>query len=349
MRKEFKQFVEKVTGLRNSQFRLTRLRLTVIYAVLLLIILTLSSLTTQSLFSGRLEHRFQDRLLPPPPTQVSKETRQQIREELIKSLWLVNGTLYIGAVGLSYLLAGLTLKPIQDMYNKQKQFLGDASHELRTPLAILQTDLENELSSPKIKKEDAEQIQSHLEEVKRMSNLVRDLLLVSRLDNHEDNPVNKEPVDLKELTTEVTRRLKGYADARKTKLIILPIDDQEKIVAAANKDHLFQALSNVVKNAIDYNQPGGKVTINFERIKEQVVINVADTGVGITANEIPKLFDRFYRVDKSRAREAGGSGLGLSIVQSIINTYEGTISVRSKPEKGTTIKITLPAANGGRS
>ena len=346
MLNELKQFAEKVTGLRNNQFHLTRLKLTAIYAGLLFVVFLFSGLVTHSVFTGRLEHRaiFRGRSFSPPPhvIEIGREARQQVRRELATSIFLVNGTLFVGSVGLSYFLAGLTLKPIQRMYNKQRQFMGDASHELRTPLAILQTDLENELANPKLKKPERENLKSHLEEVKQMGGIVKDLLLISRLDNHEVSRAKKENIDLSELVAEAVNRLKGYADAHKVQLVVSPSNNQKKITARANKEHLLQAVSNVIKNGIDYNKPEGTVKVSLEQDQEQVIISVADTGIGIDQDEIPKLFDRFYRVDQSRTREAGGSGLGLSIVQSILHTYDGKVAIESRPGKGTTVKISLP-------
>lgn len=347
MQNVLKQFAEKAIGLRNNQFQLTRLRLTAMYAALLLAVFLISGLITHSVFSNRLEHRgilFRDRSFPPPShvIEIGREARLKVRRELATSILLVNSTLFVGSVGLSYLLAGLTLKPIQRMYNKQRQFMSDASHELRTPLAILQTDLENELVNPKLKKAEKENLQSHLEEVKRMGNIVKDLLLISRLDNHETSQARKEPVDLKELVLEAVERLEGYAHAHMIKLITPPRDGQEKVITLANREHLLQALSNIVKNGIDYNQPDGTVTISLKHGPEKATISVTDTGIGIAENEIPKLFDRFYRVDKNRTREAGGNGLGLSIVQSIVHTYSGEVAIDSQAGKGTTVQISFP-------
>jgi signal transduction histidine kinase len=181
-----------------------------------------------------------------------------------------------------------------------------------------------------------------MEEVKRMSDIVKDLLLVSRLDNQEDAPVNTESVQLNDLVTDVVERLKGYAKKHEVKLTISPRNVQDMNIVTANKDHLFRAISNIVKNGIDYNRPGGSVTISTEHNQEQAIITVTDTGIGIANHEIPKLFDRFYRVDKSRSRQVGGNGLGLSIVQSIAHAHDGNIAIDSKAGKGTTVTLTLP-------
>lgn len=341
-----KQFAEKVTGLRSDKFQLTRLRLTAIYAVLLLAVLLISGLITHSVFSSRLEQRafFRGRSFLPPPQvlQIDRESRDQVRQELITSMILVNGTLFIGAVGLSYILAGLTLRPIKEAYEQQRRFLSDASHELRTPLAILQTDLENELDNTKASTEEKENAQSHLEEVKRMGKIVKDLLLISRLDGDNQLSISKEAVDLKDVITAAVKRLQGYATKHKIKIISSRLTSETPLTVIANREHLLQAVANIIKNSIDYNQPEGNVVISLKPNKNSVDITVSDTGIGIAEAEIPKLFDRFYRVDQSRSRQMGGSGLGLSIVQSIILELGGTVHISSQLGKGTTVTLTFP-------
>jgi len=323
------------------------LRLTGIYAVLLLAVLVISTVTTHSVFSNRLEARFLARgpqpFIPPPQIlQIGREAREQVRRELITSLVWVNGTLFIGAVGLSYILAGLTLRPIQKAYEQQRRFLSDASHELRTPLAILQTDLENELDNAKASTQEKEHSQSHLEEVRRMGKIVKDLLLISRLDGENQLASPQEIVDLKEIVTATAKRLQGYADKHNIKVIASPMARETPLTVIANKEPLLQAISNLVKNGIDYNKPDGNVVVSLKHNKNTAFITVSDTGIGIAEEEIPKLFDRFYRVDQSRSRQMGGSGLGLSIVQSVIHSYGGSVHIKSKLEEGTTITLTLP-------
>lgn len=342
-----KQFEEKVTGLRKDKFQLTRLQLTGIYAILLLAVLVISGVTTHSVFSNRLEQRmvFRERPVPLPPPQIleiGREARAQARQELITSTILVNGTLFIGAVGLSYILAGLTLRPIKQAYEQQRRFLSDASHELRTPLAILQTDLENELDNTKASVAEKENSQSHLEEVQRMSKIVKDLLLISCLDGDNQLFSSKEAVDLKDVIVAATKRLQGYAEKHNIKIISSPITRETPVMIVANKEHLLQAISNLIKNGIDYNKPNGNVVVSLKYNQKNAVIAVSDTGIGIAEEEIPKLFDRFYRVDQSRSRQMGGSGLGLSIVQAVIHSYDGSVDIKSKPGEGTTVTLTLP-------
>ncbi len=346
MQDVLKQFAAKVTGSHKSnQFHAARIRLTVLYAILLLIILAISSFSTHSFFSSRLESNLHNRpLFPPAPNlQIDTLARNQVRQELSFSLWMTNGILFIGAVGLSYWLAGITLRPIQAAYDRQRTFLSDASHELRTPLAVLQLDLENELSRPHLNQELKTELTSHLEEVKRMGKIVNDLLLISRLDN--DNPASPPAttVDLTHAITTAISRLTTYANKRQIKLITSLAPDP--ISVTGHYEHLLQALTNVIKNGIDYNKPNGQVVVNLIQQNHNALITITDTGIGISDTVIPHLFDRFYRADQSRSRAAGGSGLGLSIVQSIIQSYNGSVHITSRLNQGTTVTISLPLAS----
>lgn len=344
MQNALKQFEEKDTALLSGQFSRARLELTIVYAVILAIILGISSIIIYSFFSHRLDLRMAQRhiLVPPPLYVIDPDLTfpDAARSDLAVSLFLVNGILFAGAIGLSYILAGITLQPIQNAYNKQKQFLSDASHELRTPLAILQTDLENELADAKQGSEAHQQIESHLEEVGRMGAIVKDLLLISRLDT-ETKQTKTEDVSLTTVAQDATERLMPYAKKRNIHLSFTE-NSLENDIVRANTEHILQALTNLIKNGIDYNNEHGTVVVAVEKTKDQAVVTVTDVGVGIPKKELDHVFDRFYRVEKSRTRQTGGSGLGLSIVQSIAHTYRGTITLSNNSPTGIIARLSFP-------
>lgn len=351
MQNVLKQFEEKGTALLSGQFSRARIELTLIYAVILLFVLMVSSVITYSRFSTRIDLRWaahriliqQPIQLPPPPFDPEQNFPDEARTELALSLFLVNGVLIVGGIGLSYILAGITLQPIQQAYEKQRRFLSDASHELRTPLAIMQTDLENELADKKISANAKEQAQSHLEEVGRMSAIVKDLLLISRLDRETNKDVSSQLVDFSAIATGVITRLAPYAEKHSITLISkLP---ELPVMILAHPEHLSQAVMNLVKNAIDYNKKDGSVTVSLTIEKNVATLVVQDTGVGIPKKDLGKIFDRFYRADESRTRATGGSGLGLSIVQSIAKTYNGNISIQSDEKTGTHARLSFPLKN----
>ena len=343
MLKELKQFGEKDTESLKGQFHLARMKLTVVYALLLAAILCFSSVVLFSTFTSRLDVHIEEQRLR--HTEVSppflRDFPTQARDDLSNSLIIVNGILLIGSAILSYWLAGLTLLPVQEAFEKQRRFLSDASHELRTPLTILQTDLENELEEKSLKGEQRARAVSQLEEVERMGGLVKDLLLLSRLDV-QDGPSEKcALIDARFCAQVAVERFNNYA--KKQHITLTYTADEAEVLVRVPKELLIQAVSNVVKNGIEYNTPNGSVEVNVVKQAHSHAIIIKDTGIGIAAHEVTHLFDRFFRVDKSRSRQLGGSGLGLSIVNSIVSLHGGTVDVQSVEAKGTTVTLSWPA------
>ena len=310
---------EKATESSANQFHTARLRLTCIYAGLLATILLVSSVITYTGFSQRLETG--------PLFLITHHVEPREARSLII------------ASSLSYWLAGITLKPIQESYERQRRFLGDASHELRTPLAVLKTNLENELYRATKNGTIPPELTINLEEINRMGEMLGGLLSLSRLDEIRYDK-RATLLDLGALTQEVVDRLTPTAQKYKVELTY---NQPEKAVSLrTNKEMLLIALSNLVKNAIFYNKEGGRVTISQNLKKGEVAISVSDTGLGIAEADLVHIFERFYRTDKSRSRETGGSGLGLSITQSIMHRLGGSVSLTSTLGKGTTATLFLP-------
>jgi signal transduction histidine kinase len=265
---------------------------------------------------------------------------RNIQADFQNTILMVNGVLLIVAAVLSYGLAGLTLRPIRSAYERQRQFLGDASHELRTPLAILQTGLESQLRRTKDTKE-AKKIQSHLEEVHRMTRLVEDLLQLSYFAERNINIPNKKNVELTPLLQEAVERFTELAEKNEIRMNCL-INVDTGISVLGDKQMLSQAITNILKNAVYYNKSGGSVEVRLSREQSRAVIEIIDTGIGMSSEDIEHVFDRFYRAEKSRSRGTGGSGLGLSIADAVIRAHRGSIDIHSVPDEGTSVLITLP-------
>jgi len=327
------------------------------YVVILAAILFVSSSVIYVNFSDRLQHRFEsvDEQMQQVPffsngfysyngTQVALPKPEDVQSDLINALILVNSILLIGAGVLSYWLAGITLMPIQEAYERQRRFLGDASHELRTPLAILQTELENELDTPHLPKASKDRAESHLEEVQKMGSLVGDLLTLSRFDDSATVPLEMYEVDITTLIKGALERLQPIA-AKHTVSLHFEQADEKMLFMRTNKEQFLQALNNVIKNAILYNKENGTVTISHSMDSSSLQVKVSDTGMGIPKEDLAKIFDRFYRTDKSRSRQTGGSGLGLSIVQSSMHKLSGTVDILSAVGKGTVVTLIFPFQN----
>lgn len=223
-------------------------------------------------------------------------------------------------------------------YTKQKRFVSDVSHELRTPISIIHGYAS---MLQRWGKKDAEVLDESIEAIKNeaenMKDLVENLLFLARHDN-QTLKYNKENFYLDQLLNEVIKET-GIID--KTHIIAHEIEPNISIYGDRNR--IKQAIRIFVDNAIKYTPPSGKITLKSYKSKEYIHISVKDSGIGISKDDLGNIFNRFYRSDKSRTRQTGGHGLGLSIAKIIILGHKGTIKVRSKIEQGSEIIVTLPS------
>jgi len=223
-------------------------------------------------------------------------------------------------------------------FQKITQFTADASHELRTPLTIMRGELEISLRGERSADEYLETLGSCLEEVERMAKIVNDLLLLSKSDMGQE-VIKFEPVDLRILVSSLISHFQILADEQKIQLSST-IEEVETIYG--DQLRLRQMLVNLLSNAIRYTPAGGKIHLTLKNVDDGIEIAVADTGIGIPEESIPRIFDRFYRADKARSRQYGGSGLGLSIVKWIVEAHHGTIKVDSVVGEGSVFRVSLP-------
>lgn len=241
---------------------------------------------------------------------------------------------------IGYYMAGRALVPLKEAYEKQKQFAADASHELRTPLAVVMASADLLLADPSIQNPFLRQVIEDLKsEVKKMTNLVSDLLMVARSDNNALK-VNIKRLDLLELLEQVIRMMTPIAEK---KSILLVGDNLQRVYVKGDEDRLKQLVIILTDNAIKYTPEGGRVEVGLI-LKERVGITVTDNGIGISKDDLGKIFERFYRVDKARSREMGGNGLGLSIAKELVRMNGGEIGVESKEGEGTRFTVWLTRA-----
>ena len=243
------------------------------------------------------------------------------------------------ASAIGYYMAGRALVPLKEAYDKQKQFAADASHELRTPLAVLMASADLLLADPSIENPFLRQVLEDLKsEVKKMTNLVSDLLMVARSDNNALK-VKIQRLDLAEILGQVVRTMKPIAEKKN---IRLGGENFVKAVINADEQKIKQLAIILVDNAIKYTPEGGAVLVSLESVDaNKVVFAVMDSGIGIAPEDLDKVFERFYRVDKARSREMGGNGLGLAIASEIVKLHDGKISVASKLGEGTKFTVEL--------
>lgn len=225
---------------------------------------------------------------------------------------------------------------IEDLFRAQQRFVADVSHELRSPLTAVRGNLDLlKRGAAQDPQERALVIEAIDSETARMSRLVSDLLLLARQDAGVS--IAKHPVELDTLLLEVYRQAQLTARGIK---ITLGAEDQAIIIG--DRDRLKQVLLNLVDNGIKYTPQGGEVILSLTKENNWVKISVQDTGIGIAPDHVPNLFDRFYRVDKARSRDAGGTGLGLAIAKSVVDAHNGKITVESTLGKGSTFMVWLP-------
>ena len=225
-------------------------------------------------------------------------------------------------------------------FKQMKQFTADASHELKTPLTVLKGEMEIALKTEKTVEGLREIIKSSLEEVDKMSAIVKSLLDLARIDSRV-----KLPKDKSRLEEIIEERFNQTMPLARSKGIDMKIVKIEKVVVIGDMLRIGQLIFNLIDNAIKYTVRGGSIEISLEQKDSWAVITVLDTGIGIAKEDIPYIFDRFYRVDKARTRAEGGVGLGLSICKEIIDAHEGRIEVESDVGKGSIFRIYLPVAD----
>jgi heavy metal sensor kinase len=234
-----------------------------------------------------------------------------------------------------------TLERLANSFSRIRQFTGDASHELRTPLAILKGETEVSLRWAKGEEELRQTLASNLEEIERMERITEGLLQLAKSESGEFH-LNLSVFSLNDLLQDLYIHSKTLSDPKKIETILQMQVDHEVFIRA-DQMHLHRALLNFITNAIKYTPAEGQVTICLALNDEQEArIHVRDTGIGIPAEHLPHIFERFYRVDEARNRNIGGTGLGLSIVKAIIDAHHGRIRVLSTPGQGSEFIIYLP-------
>ncbi len=230
---------------------------------------------------------------------------------------------------------------LEASFERVGQFSMDASHELRTPLTIMRGEIELALRDTQTAKTYKETLASLLEEVVRMTSIIDGLILLSKADGNSIK-LEKKPTRLDLLVNEIKEDAEVLAEQKRIQITISKLDETTVI---GDEVRLRQLMLNLVDNAIKYTEDGGRVTLFLERLDGNARFTVADTGIGIPKNHLDKIFDRFYRVDKSRSRFPDGLGLGLSISKWIAEVHGGQLLAESKVGKGSRFTVILPASD----
>jgi len=334
-----KLFEAWATRFKNNKFDRATLKLTWYYVLSTAVILLVSSIAVLGIFSPpETDAPFR----PEPLERVELEhddwSLYEVREHLALVILFVDILILLVVSAFAYVFARRTLAPIEDLYEQQVQFLGNVAHELRTPLSVMQAGADTTLRKERTTNEYRSFVLDVQSETTRLTRLTNQLLHLLRTD-HLQTPVRTEE-DLSAIITGVVRQFTPYAKAHRVELTN---NSSSAVSVNTNRDSLIEVLQNLIKNAIDYNKPNGTVTVSLTHSHTVTTITIRDTGIGIPTEQQDAVFGRFIKSNQARTHTAtSGSGLGLAIVKELVDTLDGTISLTSTLNIGTTVTLTLP-------
>lgn len=266
-------------------------------------------------------------------------SRYEYLTNLIYTFSSVALVMLIAIYFISRFFANKSIKPIKETFDRQKQFIADASHELKTPLAVINTNADVLLSNS----EDTVANQSKWiyfikSEVERMTKLTNDLLYLAKVDNSDIKLISTD-FDLSETIENVILTMEASIFENN---MFLDYNIEPNVISHGNSEQIKQVVMILLDNALKYTNPEGKISLSFNKYNNKAIIKISNTGNGIPEEHIDKIFDRFYCMDKSRSRNSGGYGLGLSIAKTIVKQHNGKISVKSSLNETTTFIVELP-------
>jgi two-component system sensor histidine kinase CiaH len=330
-----KRFEALGIALRHNLFLQARLKLTALYVVIVAIIVFGFSIFLFSSLERNLRDASEDDF-------ANANSRAHFIEHTVRpirnTLLFTDVLIILSAAGVSYWLAGKTLKPVQNALEAQRLFATQASHELRTPLAVMRNDSEVTLRNPRATTSDLrETLSSTIEEIEKMSQLVEDLLVLARSENAQVAAHGN--VNIADIQRETLLKLEPLT---KQKGLVIISETHGKMDIIGNEQELKRVLINILQNSIEHTDEGGEIRLISQEKKGFVQLNIQDTGCGIATHDLPHVFNRFYKGNRSSEKE--GTGLGLSIVKEIVTQHEGSIEIDSTEGLGTTVRITFPLA-----
>lgn len=270
---------------------------------------------------------------------IDRTPYQHLIFELLKSFILIGSISLIVLLIISIYLTNKSIKPIKETFEKQKQFIADASHELKTPLTIIKTNTSLVLSNLESTVKSQEKWINYISsQVDRMSTLINEMLSLAKLDVNETK-LNLTPINISKIIESMLLMFDAVIYENR---INLESEITKDIFINGDQESIKKLFSIIMDNAIKHTNKNGKITVSLLSDKNKIKMIIKNTGEGIPAEHLEKIFERFYRVDSSRVRETGGYGLGLSIASSIVNQHKGKIYAQSKENQYTSFFVEFP-------
>lgn len=274
----------------------------------------------------------------------STEDIETISSQLLWGLGM-GGMMTLGLVAIGGLwLTQNAIEPIEKSFKQLKQFTADASHELRGPLSVIQASIEVMRNHPeRIHPKDAKKLASIASATTQMSHLAQDLLFLARAEADVATPAREwKPVSLNKVLQNLVELFESIAQEKK---ITLKYQNVAAVSVMGDEAQLTRLISNLLENALQYTSTGGQIILTLTKHNRSALVSVKDTGIGIDREQLPYVFDRFWRADKARSRREGGTGLGLAIAQTIAQRHGGKITVSSQVGVGSCFQVRLPLCN----
>lgn len=268
--------------------------------------------------------------------------QQTILKNLVYTFLAVGSAMLVLIFFTSRYFANRSIAPVKEAFNRQKQFIADASHELRTPLAVINTNADVLLAhADETIGEQAKWLHHIKSETERMKTLTGDLLYLTEMDDARESMIHSE-FDLSEAVESVILTMEAVVYERDLKL---RYEIEPGLAARGNAEQLKQVVMILLDNAVKYTNAGGSIALSLNRRHHDSLLTVTNTGDGIPPEHLGRVFDRFYRIDKSRSRKGGGYGLGLAIAKSIVEQHKGKLTARSVMGESTSFAVQLPGVS----
>lgn len=269
---------------------------------------------------------------------ININSEKEMTENFSKSLSIGTVIVVILSIIISWYLSKRAMDPIISSYKKQAEFIQNASHELRTPLTIIQAKQEMLLQSPESRIIDkSEDIALSLNETRRLSKMITELMDLARSDSNTTK-IYKAPTNMETVAKEIVIPYKEMAELQKKKMTLNVNCDREPNI---DKNKIKQLLVIVLDNALKYTEENDVIDVDIHNHEDRLIMNIKDTGIGISDDGLKHIFERFYREDKARCRSKGGTGLGLSIAQTIVKSHGGSIKINHNKPKGIIVTIKI--------